>query len=89
MAKCLFRKRGTFFDIINPGSMHIWCQEEPRALLRAMSMTVCDLSAITKPWEIEKRVADLVSSEFFEQGDMERSELNITPIVSVNNFSCF
>lgn len=67
-----------------------WCSDEPRALLRAMSMTVCDLSAITKPWEIEKRVADLVSSEFFEQGDMERHELNITPIVSVllkrNNF---
>lgn len=45
-------------------------------------MTVCDLSAISKPWPIEKRVADLVSSEFFEQGDMERQELNITPIVS-------
>lgn len=59
-----------------------WLSEEPRALLRAMSMTVCDLSAITKPWPIEKRVADLVSSEFFEQGDMERQELNITPIVS-------
>lgn len=49
-----------------------------------MSMTVCDLSAITKPWEIEKRVADLVSSEFFEQGDMERQELNITPIDIMN-----
>lgn len=49
-----------------------------------MSMTVCDLSAITKPWEIEKRVAELVSSEFFEQGDMERQELKITPIVSLN-----
>lgn len=60
-----------------------WLSEEPRSLLRAMSMTVCDLSAITKPWPIEKRVADLVTSEFFEQGDMERQELNITPIVSV------
>lgn len=49
-----------------------------------MSMTVCDLSAITKPWGIEKRVADLVSSEFFEQGDMERKELNITPIDIMN-----
>lgn len=49
-----------------------------------MTMTVCDLSAITKPWEIEKRVADLVSSEFFEQGDMERQELNITPIDIMN-----
>lgn len=64
-------------------SMGYWCADEPRQLLRAMSMTVCDLSAITKPWEIEKRTADLVSSEFFEQGDIERQELNITPIVSV------
>lgn len=62
-----------------------WLSEEPRSLLRAMSMTVCDLSAISKPWPIEKRVADLVTSEFFEQGDMERQELNITPIVSVQS----
>lgn len=62
--------------------MNYWLDEEPRSLLRAMSMTVCDLSAITKPWVIEKRVAELVSSEFFEQGDMEKQELNLTPIVS-------
>jgi dual 3',5'-cyclic-AMP and -GMP phosphodiesterase 11 len=62
----------------------LWTDEENRSLLRAMTMTVCDLSAITKPWEIEKRVADLVSSEFFEQGDMERQELNITPIDIMN-----
>lgn len=48
-----------------------------------MSMTACDLSAITKPWKIEKRVADLVTSEFFEQGDMEREALKIEPIVSI------
>lgn len=60
--------------------MEQWTNEDNRSLLRAMSMTVCDLSAITKPWEIEKRVAELVSSEFFEQGDMERQELKITPI---------
>lgn len=76
------RKRGAFLKSVSPGSMANWLSEEPRSLLRAMSMTVCDLSAITKPWPIEKRVADLVSSEFFEQGDMERQELNITPIVS-------
>lgn len=79
----LRRKRGAFLSLVKPGSMANWLSEEPRSLLRAMSMTVCDLSAITKPWPIEKRVADLVSSEFFEQGDMERHELNITPIVSV------
>uniref|UniRef100_A0A1A9W0L3 Phosphodiesterase n=1 Tax=Glossina brevipalpis TaxID=37001 RepID=A0A1A9W0L3_9MUSC len=74
------RKRGTFLQCVQEQSLNYWLDEEPRALLRAMSMTVCDLSAITKPWEIEKRVADLVSSEFFEQGDMEKQELNITPI---------
>lgn len=76
-----FRKRGPFLKSVKNSPMHHWLNDEPRSLLRAMSMTVCDLSAITKPWEIEKRVADLVSSEFFEQGDMERQELNITPIV--------
>lgn len=76
-----FRKRGTFLQCVEEQPMIYWYDEEPRALLRAMSMTVCDLSAITKPWDIEKRVADLVSSEFFEQGDMEKQELNITPIV--------
>lgn len=47
-------------------------------------MTVCDLAAITKPWDVEKRVAELVSSEFFEQGDIERRTLNITPIDIMN-----
>ncbi|XP_030383510.1 dual 3',5'-cyclic-AMP and -GMP phosphodiesterase 11 isoform X2 [Scaptodrosophila lebanonensis] len=78
-----FNKRGAFLKSVSEPLSH-WVDEEPRALLRAMSMTVCDLSAITKPWEIEKRVADLVSSEFFEQGDMEKQELNITPIDIMN-----
>jgi dual 3',5'-cyclic-AMP and -GMP phosphodiesterase 11 len=77
-----FRKRGAFLNEVEAGNINKFVDEEPRSLLRAMSMTVCDLAAITKPWDIEKRVADLVSSEFFEQGDMERQELNITPIVS-------
>ncbi|XP_034474933.1 dual 3',5'-cyclic-AMP and -GMP phosphodiesterase 11 isoform X1 [Drosophila innubila] len=78
-----FKKRGPFLESVQE-PLSYWVSEEPRALLRAMSMTVCDLSAITKPWEIEKRVADLVSSEFFEQGDMEKQELNITPIDIMN-----
>ncbi|XP_031627073.1 dual 3',5'-cyclic-AMP and -GMP phosphodiesterase 11-like isoform X2 [Contarinia nasturtii] len=80
-----FRKRGSFLKHVKPNTtMANWLSEEPRSLLRAMSMTVCDLSAITKPWPVEKRVADLVTSEFFEQGDMERQELNITPIDIMN-----
>lgn len=49
---------------------------------RGMVMTACDIAAIAKPWEIQQRVAILVASEFFEQGDMERTDLNIEPIVS-------
>ena len=45
-------------------------------------MTACDVSAITKPWPIQKRVAYLVAAEFFEQGDLERSRLNVEPMVS-------
>lgn len=77
-----FRKRGAFFTAVREGAC--WQMDENRETLRAMLMTVCDLSAITKPWEVEKRVAELVSSEFFEQGDMEREELNITPIDLMN-----
>ena len=49
---------------------------------RGMMMTACDVAAITKPWEVQREVAQLVASEFFEQGDMERSKLNMEPMVS-------
>lgn len=51
----IFRKRGTFLDLVQTG-MYDWTREEDRELFRAMLMTICDLAAITKPWEIEKRV---------------------------------
>lgn len=49
------RKRGKFLELVRTG-MYDWTREEDRELFRAMLMTVCDLAAITKPWEIEKRV---------------------------------
>lgn len=77
-----FRKRGAFFTMVRSAEGPHWGMDEHRELLRGMLMTVCDLAAITKPWEVEKRVAELVTLEFFEQGDIERQELKITPIVS-------
>lgn len=50
-------------------------------------MTACDVSAITKPWPVQKRVAHLVAAEFFEQGDLERSTLNVEPIVKFSSLS--
>ncbi|XP_068968084.1 dual 3',5'-cyclic-AMP and -GMP phosphodiesterase 11-like isoform X2 [Bombus flavifrons] len=78
-----FRRRGAFLTLAQGGSYN-WGYSDQRELLRGMLMTVCDLAAITKPWDVEKRVAELVSSEFFEQGDIERRTLNITPIDIMN-----
>ena len=47
-----------------------------------MMMTACDVSAIAKPWPIQHKIAKLVAEEFFEQGDIEKLQLNQTPIVS-------
>ena len=49
-----------------------------------MMMTACDVAAITKPWEVQWKVADLVANEFFEQGDIERKEYNKIPSVSID-----
>lgn len=49
---------------------------------RGMLMTACDVAAIAKPWEVQRRVAEMVTSEFFEQGDKERNDLHMEPIVS-------
>ncbi|KAK7066492.1 cGMP-specific 3',5'-cyclic phosphodiesterase [Halocaridina rubra] len=78
-----FRKRGNFFSLVNSQD-HDFAKEEHREQLRGMMMTICDVAAITKPWPIQKQVAELVASEFFEQGDIEKEELKITPIDMMN-----
>ncbi len=50
-------------------------------------MTACDVAAICKPWEVQQVVAKLVASEFFQQGDYERNQLHVEPIVCLNSIS--
>ncbi|KAK9513683.1 hypothetical protein VZT92_027197 [Zoarces viviparus] len=73
-----FERRTKFFECVLSGEFS-WTDEGHRELLRSMLMTGCDLGAVTRPWKISKQVAELVTSEFFEQGDRERSELKLTP----------
>ncbi|XP_054638710.1 dual 3',5'-cyclic-AMP and -GMP phosphodiesterase 11A isoform X1 [Dunckerocampus dactyliophorus] len=73
-----FERRSKFFECVLAGKFS-WTDEKHREVLRSMLMTACDLGAVTRPWEISKQVAELVTSEFFEQGDRERSELKLTP----------
>ncbi|PWA31366.1 hypothetical protein CCH79_00002791 [Gambusia affinis] len=71
-------KRNTFFELVSKGEYN-WNVKAHRDMCRSMMMTACDLGAVTKPWEISRKVAELVTSEFFEQGDRERLELKLTP----------
>ncbi|XP_041118586.1 dual 3',5'-cyclic-AMP and -GMP phosphodiesterase 11A isoform X2 [Polyodon spathula] len=73
-----FEKRNEFFELVDKGEYN-WNVKNHREMFRSMLMTACDLGAVTKPWEISRKVAELVTSEFFEQGDRERSELKLTP----------
>nr|XP_019594885.1 PREDICTED: dual 3',5'-cyclic-AMP and -GMP phosphodiesterase 11A isoform X2 [Rhinolophus sinicus] len=73
-----FERRTEFFELVSKGECD-WNLKNHRDIFRSMLMTACDLGAVTKPWEISRQVAELVTSEFFEQGDRERSELKLTP----------
>ncbi|KAK1890537.1 cGMP-specific 3'5'-cyclic phosphodiesterase [Dissostichus eleginoides] len=77
-------ERGNHLGRLTKNSQFVWEDEHHRDLLRSMLMTACDISAITKPWPVQKRVAELVATEFFEQGDKERRELNVEPIDLMN-----
>ncbi|XP_073663053.1 dual 3',5'-cyclic-AMP and -GMP phosphodiesterase 11A [Tursiops truncatus] len=73
-----FERRTEFFELVSKGE-YDWNIKNHRDIFRSMLMTACDLGAVTKPWEISRQVAELVTSEFFEQGDRERAELKLTP----------
>ncbi|KAL8579053.1 hypothetical protein ACOMHN_035992 [Nucella lapillus] len=73
-----FKKRGDFKKLVESGEK-TFGELKKRSLLRAMMMTACDVSAITKPWKIQQEVAQLVTAEFFEQGDIERNQLGEQP----------
>uniref|UniRef100_A0A669BXD3 Phosphodiesterase n=1 Tax=Oreochromis niloticus TaxID=8128 RepID=A0A669BXD3_ORENI len=76
-------RRKEFFSLANKSGVS-WKSEKQRDLLRSMLMTASDLSAITKPWPEQKRIARLVAMEFFAQGDKEREEFKIKPIDIMN-----
>ncbi|XP_072017512.1 dual 3',5'-cyclic-AMP and -GMP phosphodiesterase 11A-like [Amphiura filiformis] len=70
--------RGEFFELLKNGKPN-WSNQHHKELLRGMLMTACDVAASTKPWRIQQKIAELVTTEFFDQGDKERNELNLEP----------
>ncbi|XP_069095940.1 cone cGMP-specific 3',5'-cyclic phosphodiesterase subunit alpha' isoform X2 [Pleurodeles waltl] len=84
-----FKKRTMFQKIVDATEKmqaedeairYITCDPTKKEVIMAMMMTGCDLSAITKPWEVQSKVALMVASEFWEQGDLERTVLEQQPI---------
>ncbi|XP_022537354.2 cGMP-specific 3',5'-cyclic phosphodiesterase isoform X1 [Astyanax mexicanus] len=73
------QKRAELFEVAENHRLQ-WKNEDHRDLLRSALMTACDVCSITKPWPVQKRVAQLVAEEFFAQGDREIHEFNIQPI---------
>ncbi|KAF3827770.1 hypothetical protein GH733_001005 [Mirounga leonina] len=80
-----FKKRSMFQKIVDAcekmeteeeAIKYVTIDPTKKEIVMAMMMTACDLSAITKPWE----VALLVANEFWEQGDLERTVLQQQPI---------
>ncbi|KAF3704399.1 Cone cGMP-specific 3',5'-cyclic phosphodiesterase subunit alpha' [Channa argus] len=80
-----FKKRTMFQNIVNAtepmtnekeATEYVSNNPIRKEIVMAMMMTGCDLSAITKPWE----VALMVAAEFWEQGDLEKTVLEQQPI---------
>lgn len=78
-----FKKRNNFLELVENGEFG-WQGEEKKELLCGMMMTACDVSAIAKPWEVQHRVAKLVADEFFDQGDLEKLQLNTQPVAMMD-----
>lgn len=74
-----FRQRTTFFPLVEKNGLDPIRNPDHKDMLKAMMMTACDLNGTTKPWEIQKEVVHLVTSEFFQQGDLERDTLKMEP----------
>lgn len=83
------QKRAELFELAENQRLQ-WKNEDHRELLRSVLMTACDVCAITKPWPVQRRVAQLVAEEFFAQGDREIQEFNIQPIAVMDrvNSTC-
>ncbi|KAK4296300.1 hypothetical protein Pmani_031195 [Petrolisthes manimaculis] len=78
-----FKKKNTFLELSDNGEFD-WQSDDKKQLLCGMMMTACDVSAIAKPWEEQHKTAKLVADEFFEQGDLERLQLNQQPVAMMD-----
>uniref|UniRef100_A0A674EEL4 Phosphodiesterase n=1 Tax=Salmo trutta TaxID=8032 RepID=A0A674EEL4_SALTR len=88
-----FKKRTMFQKIVDLSKTYEdekkwvdWMSLETtrKEIVLAMMMTACDLSALTKPWEVQSKVALSEAAEWWVQGDLEREVLEKQPITMMD-----
>ncbi|GAB1604547.1 cGMP-specific 3',5'-cyclic phosphodiesterase-like [Argonauta hians] len=80
-----FKRRPLFKEKMESENKSFESAEEIDLLI-SMLMTAADLSAITRPWEIQKRIAITVAAEFFEQSDIENKyNYIVSPMMDRSN----
>ena len=50
-----FRVREKYFSMVESGQT-AWDDRESKEIYRSVLMTACDIAAITKPWDVQRRV---------------------------------
>ncbi|XP_063239936.1 cGMP-specific 3',5'-cyclic phosphodiesterase [Bacillus rossius redtenbacheri] len=78
-----FKKKSSFMEVVENGEFD-WQSEPKKELLCGMMMTACDVGAIAKPWEVQHKIAKMVADEFFDQGDLEKLQLNQQPVAMMD-----
>ncbi|XP_020914824.1 probable 3',5'-cyclic phosphodiesterase pde-5 isoform X2 [Exaiptasia diaphana] len=68
-----FGNKAKLKDLVDKGTFS-WEDQEHRRLLRAICMTGCDLSACTKPWNIQYEIVKVIYQEFYAEGDLEKAQ---------------
>ncbi|XP_071037652.1 probable 3',5'-cyclic phosphodiesterase pde-5 isoform X2 [Parasteatoda tepidariorum] len=51
-----------------------WDSQDHRLLLEALIMTACDLCGSSKGWDQQKQIVEVIFEEFYNQGDVEKSQ---------------
>lgn len=78
-----FKNKHRFIDNINDLT-DVFKTTDNKSMFIAMLMTLCDLNAISKPWPLQRKIAEKVTQEFFTQGDIEKHIFNVKPMDMFN-----
>jgi len=78
-----FKNKHRFIDNIS-NLNDVFKSSDNKFMFTAMLMTLCDLNAISKPWPLQRKIAEKVTQEFFTQGDIEKHIFNVKPMDMFN-----